>query len=232
MAPPRPSAAERQTPALLFDLDGTLMDSNYEHIACWQRAFRRADVTIPNAFLHRCIGMRDDLLIAAVARETGKRISEKTAATLKASHQRSFQKLVPSVQPLPGANALLKALTRRRIPWAIATGGDQRTVSRMTRALRVPPTAHVITADDVREAKPEPDVFVVAAQQLGVTLSDCIVVGDSVWDLLGARRAKALGVALLSGGYGAAELTEAGAFRIYAHPADLLDHLAEIGVDC
>ena len=137
-----------------------------------------------------------------------------------------------SVEPLPGANALLKVLTRGRIPWAIATGGDQRTVSKMTRALHLPPAAHVITADDVGEAKPEPDVFVAAAQQLGVTLSDCIVIGDSVWDLLAARRAKALGVALLSGGYGMAELTEAGAFRVYADPADLLDHLAEIGVGC
>jgi beta-phosphoglucomutase-like phosphatase (HAD superfamily) len=91
MAPPRPSAAERRTPALLFDLDGTLMDSNYEHIACWQRAFRRADVTIPNAFLHRCIGMRDDLLIAAVARETGKRISEKTAATAELTEAGAFR---------------------------------------------------------------------------------------------------------------------------------------------
>jgi HAD superfamily hydrolase (TIGR01509 family) len=226
-----PSKSDRPLPALLFDLDGTLMDSNYEHVACWRQAFHRLDLTIPSAFLHRCIGMRDDLLIAAVAREARKKIDAKAAATLKEIHGKLFRETLRSVQPLPGANALLKLLTRRRIPWAIATGGDRPSVSRMTRALAVPRTAHVVTGDDVAKAKPEPEVFVVAAQRLGVALSDCIVVGDSVWDLLGARRAKAVGVALLCGGYGQAELTEAGAYRVYADPADLLDHLAEIGID-
>jgi phosphoglycolate phosphatase-like HAD superfamily hydrolase len=101
---------------------------------------------------------------------------------------------------------------------------------KMIRSLLVNGAA-IITADDVDQAKPEPDLFLVAARRLGVALNDCIVVGDSVWDLLGARRAKALGVGLLCGGSGLAELIQAGAYRIYEHPADLLDHLPEIGVD-
>ncbi len=138
---------------------------------------------------------------------------------------------MPSVKPLPGAATLLKTLMRKKAPWAIATGGDKDTVQKMVRPLGLPSAAPVVTADDVDEAKPEPDVFFVAARRLGINLRDCIVVGDSVWDLLGARRAKALGIGLLCGGYGQAELERAGAYCVYKHPADLLDHLAEIGID-
>lgn len=222
---------QAKTPALLFDLDGTLMDSNYEHVAAWRLALRRGKVEAPNAFLHRCIGMRGDLLVKAVYKEFGKRLSDETLARLERLHKTYFEKTLKSVKPLPGAAVLLKTLTRRKVPWAIATGGDKSTISKMTGPLGLARAAIVITADDVEQAKPEPDVFLVAAQRIGVALSDCIVVGDSIWDLLGARRAKALGVGLLCGGYGAAELTQAGAYRVYKHPADLLDHLEEIGID-
>ena len=220
-----------KTPAILFDLDGTLMDSNYEHVAAWRLALRRGNIEAPNAFFHRCIGMRGDLLVRAVYKEIGKRPGNETVAKLEKPHKAYFERTLQSVKPLPGAAALLKTLTRRKVPWAIATGGDRSTVSKMTRPLGMARTATVITADDVEQAKPEPDIFLVAAEQIGVALSDCIVVGDSVWDLLAARRAKALGVGLLCGGSAAAELTQAGAYRVYKHPADLLDHLAEIGID-
>jgi HAD superfamily hydrolase (TIGR01509 family) len=222
---------QAKTPAILFDLDGTLMDSNYEHITAWRLALRRAGVEVTNSFLHRCIGMRGDLLVTAVYKEIGKKAGTETVAKLEKLHKAYFEKTLSSVKPLPGAAALLKALARRKVPWAIATGGDKATVSKMTRPLGVPSRAPVVTADDVDRAKPEPDVFLVAARRLGMALGDCIVVGDSVWDLLGARRAKALGVGLLCGGSGEAELAQAGAYRVYEHPADLLDHLAEIGID-
>lgn len=230
MSAPSQETHHSTTPAVLFDLDGTLMDSNYEHVATWRLALRHAGVEVPNAFLHRCIGMRGDLLVAAVYKEIGKKFNDRTIGKLEKLHKAYFEKTIPLVKPLPGASALLKALTRRKVPWAIATGGDKSTVRKMTRPLSLS-TAPVITADDVEQAKPEPDVFLVAAQRVGAALSDCIVVGDSVWDLLGARRAKALGIGLLSGGSGADELTQAGAYRVYKHPADLLDHLAEIGID-
>jgi HAD superfamily hydrolase (TIGR01549 family) len=225
--------AEKQyakTPAILFDLDGTLMDSNYEHVIAWRMALRRAGVEAPNAVLHRCIGLRGDLLAKAIYKEIGKKISDQTVGMLEKLHKAYFQKTLSSLKPLPGAAALLKTLTRQKVPWAIATGGDKITVQKMIRLLGMP-TAPVITADDVDQAKPEPDVFLLGAQRLGVALTECIVVGDSVWDLLGARRAKALGVGLLCGGSGAAELIQAGAYRVYRHPADLLDHLPEIGID-
>jgi HAD superfamily hydrolase (TIGR01549 family) len=215
----------------LFDLDGTLMDSNYEHIAAWRLALRRGGFEVPNAILHQCIGMRGDLLVRAVHKEFGKKVGSKTIAKVEKLHKAHFEKNLSSVKPLPGAASLLQVLRRRKVPWAIATGGDKSTVSKMIRPLDVPPTAPVVTADDVDQAKPDPDVFLIAARRLGMELSDCIVVGDSVWDLLGARRAKALGVGMLCGGSGGAELAQAGAYRVYKHPADLLDHLAEIGID-
>ena len=96
--------------------------------------------------------------------------------------------------------------------------------------LGVGPEVPVITRDQVRHAKPDPDLFLAAAERLGVDIRASVVVGDSVWDLLAARRARALGVGLLSGGYGAEELERAGAYRVYQDPADLLKHLDEVGV--
>jgi HAD superfamily hydrolase (TIGR01509 family) len=224
--------AQRKTnnPAILFDLDGTLLDSNYEHVLAWRLALRREGVEIPNAFLHRCIGMRGKLLIKAAFRDIGRTVTEKTRSHLEKLHKEYFEKTLSSITPLRGAISLLKALSRRRISWAIATGGDKDTVRRMIRPLPIPAAIPVITADHVEQAKPDPDVFLIAARQLGVALSDCIVVGDSIWDLLGARRAKAIGVGLRCGGYCEAELVQAGAYRVYKDPRDLLDHLAEIGI--
>jgi HAD superfamily hydrolase (TIGR01509 family) len=238
----RPAAARKETtrdndsqprannPAILFDLDGTLLDINYEHVLAWRLALRREGAEIPNAFLHRCIGMRGELLIKAAFKEIGRTIGNKTKKRVKRLHKKYFEKTLSAIRPLPGSISLLKALTHRKISWAIATGGDSDTVFRMIRPLPISDATPVITADHVKHAKPDPDVFLIAARQLGVALSDCIVVGDSVWDLLGARRAKALGVGLRCGGYGEAELLRPGAYRVYRDPADLLDHLAEIGI--
>src|SRR5215469_4766720 len=222
--------SQASRPAILFDLDGTLLDSNYEHVLAWRLALRREGVEIPNAFLHRCIGMRGELLIEACFKEVGRTLKGKTKARLEKLHKKYFEKTLSSVRLQPGSALLLKTLSRRKISWAIATGGDKDSVHSMIRPLPIRTATPVITADHVEQAKPEPDVFLAAARQLGVALSDCIVVGDSVWDLLGTRRAKALGVGLRCGGYGEAELMQAGAYRVYKNPADLLDHLAEIGI--
>lgn len=238
MRPPTPAREELtsdrrdsvSTPAILFDLDGTLLDSNYEHVLAWRLALRHEDLEIPNAFLHRCIGMRGELLIKAAFKEIGRTFRHLTKERLEKLHKRHFKDMLASIRPLPGSTALLKALSRRKIPWAIATGGDKDIVQRMIRSLPIPAGTPVITADHVEQAKPDPDVFLLAARALGVALSECVVVGDSIWDLLGARRAKALGVGLRSGGYGEAELVQAGAYRVYKDPADLLDCLPEIGI--
>jgi HAD superfamily hydrolase (TIGR01509 family) len=131
---------------------------------------------------------------------------------------------------LPGAQELLDTLAEHRVPHAIATSGRMHSARHALKLLKLHQNVPVITRDDVRFAKPDPDLFVAAGKQLKVSMSRCVIVGDSVWDLLAARRAFALSVGLLSGGYGREELERAGAYRVYQDPADLLRHLDEVGV--
>jgi phosphoglycolate phosphatase-like HAD superfamily hydrolase len=124
----------------------------------------------------------------------------------------------------------LSYLTKSNVPWAVATSGRRESASLSLKLLEIGDDVPIITRDMVRHAKPDPDLFIAAGEKLGVTVSDSVVVGDSIWDLLAARRARALGVGLLSGGYGREELERAGAYRVYNDPADLLRHLDEVGV--
>src|SRR5262249_26386549 len=134
------------------------------------------------------------------------------------------------VRPLPGARELLVHLAKERVPHAIATSGYREGANATLQILGVSPDVPVVTRDQVRHAKPDPDLFLAAAEALQAPIEHAMVVGDSIWDLLAARRAGALGIGLLSGGYGADELQSAGAYRVYEDPADLLAHLDEIGV--
>jgi HAD superfamily hydrolase (TIGR01509 family) len=134
------------------------------------------------------------------------------------------------VAPLPGATDLLATLTEHGVPWAIATSGVKRYAHLARDLLNLSPDTPFITRDEVRYAKPDPDLFLTAAERIRVDIRDSIVVGDSVWDLLAARRARALGIGVLSGGYGREELIYSGAFRVYEDPRDLLDHIDEVGV--
>jgi HAD superfamily hydrolase (TIGR01509 family) len=134
------------------------------------------------------------------------------------------------VRPLPGAASLLDYLTRAQIPWAIATSGRMATAKYNLELLGVDPgQAAVITRDEVRRAKPDPDLFLAAAARLNTDIASAVIVGDSIWDMLAARRARGLGVGVLSGGYGQDELERSGAIRVYEDPADLLRHIDEIG---
>ncbi|HEY6108990.1 MAG TPA: HAD-IA family hydrolase, partial [Gemmatimonadales bacterium] len=132
--------------------------------------------------------------------------------------------------PLPGARDLLAHLTRLRVPWAVATSGWIESARPTLEMLGVPSGVPVITRDHVEHAKPDPDLFLAAAERLGIPITESVVVGDSVWDLLAAQRARALAVGLLSGGYGQDELERSGAYRVYEDPADMLRHLDELGV--
>jgi phosphoglycolate phosphatase-like HAD superfamily hydrolase len=137
---------------------------------------------------------------------------------------------LPEVRPLPGATQLLRTLTSIGVPWAIATSGGDVTARPSVALLEVGSDVPLVTRDQVTYAKPNPDLFLAAAARLGVDASGSFVVGDSIWDMLAARRAGALGVGLLSGGYGKEELSEAGTYRVYEDPADLLAHLDELGI--
>ncbi|MBV8948586.1 MAG: HAD family phosphatase [Solirubrobacterales bacterium] len=220
----------RSRPAFLFDLDGTLIDSVYQHVLAWREALAGVGINLSVWKIHRRIGMSGGLFVTALARELETNLDADTLRALPRLHGDAFLRHYDSVQPLPGARELLATLTEHRVPWAIATSGVERYARLARDMLELPADTTFITRDQVKYAKPDPDLFLTAAQRIGVDIRDSIVVGDSVWDLLAARRARALGIGVLSGGYGREELIYAGAFRVYEDPHDLLAHLDEVGV--
>jgi HAD superfamily hydrolase (TIGR01509 family) len=216
--------------AFLFDLDGTLVDSVYQHVLAWRDALDRAGIDLSVWRIHRKVGMSGGLFANALLRETGREVTADQAAELRRLHADAYATLAADVRPLPGVRELLAHLASAGIPWAIATSGYRESAGPVLDLLELPPGVPVITRDLVERAKPDPDLFLAAADALGLAAETCVVVGDSVWDLLAARRARSLAIGLLSGGYGREELERAGAYRVYDDPADLLGHLDEVGV--
>ena len=215
--------------AFLFDLDGTLVDSVYNHVRAWHLALREEQIELSVWRIHRKIGMSGGLFTAQLQRELGRSIDEATLQHLRDRHAELFRELSHDVPPLPGAVELLNELTKQQLPWAIATSGRMRTAATNLRSLQVDPDqAVVITRDMVRYAKPDPDLFVEAARRLGTVTNGSYVIGDSIWDMYAAARCGALGIGLLSGGYGQDELERAGAMRVFEDPADMLAHLDEL----
>jgi HAD superfamily hydrolase (TIGR01509 family) len=216
--------------AMLFDLDGTLIDSVYQHVLAWQEALTTVGIDLSVWKLHRRIGMSGGLFVTALLRETGGSLTPEQIRALNLAHAEAYAQRRHTVRALPGARELLAALTAREVRWAIATSGLAIAARPALDLLGLPADTPLVTRDQVRRAKPDPDLFLAAAERIGVGIESAIVVGDSIWDLLAARRARALGVGLLTGGYGRDELERAGAYRVYADPADLLAHLDEVGV--
>ena len=219
-----------QGPAFLFDLDGTLVDSVYQHVLAWQEAMEAAGIELSVWRIHRRMGMSGGLFVGALLREIGRPVDAELVARLQQAHAEAYRRRAGQVRLLPGARELLAHLTGVGVPWAVATSGLQTAAQPTLELLEVPASVPVVTRDQVERAKPDPDLFLAAAERLGADVADAVVVGDSVWDLLAARRARALGIGLLSGGYGREELERAGAYRVYDDPADLLAHLDEVGV--
>ncbi len=220
----------RAAPAFLFDLDGTLVDSVYQHVAAWHAALRACDIPLSVWRIHRKIGMSGGLFVRGLMRELGRDLAPEVALELRRRHAEAYAARFDGVVALPGARDLLATLTSLGVSWAIATSGTREVADRTLALLDIPADVPVVTRDEVTHAKPDPDLFLRAAERLRVPIEHSIVVGDSVWDLLAARRAGALGVGLLSGGYGYDELQSGGAYRVYEDPADLLRHLDEVGV--
>jgi len=221
-APPKTS--------FLFDLDGTLVDSVYQHVLAWHQALAEDGIELSVWRIHRKIGMSGGLFNRVLLRETGYHMDAERLDRLRGLHAAAFDRVAGDIRPLPGACELLSHLTGAGIPWAIATSGRIETARPLIEKLgvdgaRVP----VVTRDQVRYGKPDPDLFLAAAERLGVCTDTALIVGDSIWDMLAAQRARALGVGLLSGGYGSDELERSGACRVYEDPADLLKHLDEVG---
>ncbi|HUK45079.1 MAG TPA: HAD family phosphatase [Gaiellaceae bacterium] len=217
--------------ALIFDLDGTLVDTVYAHVFAWQRALAEEGMPIDGWRIHRRIGMSGGLFTRAVAREVGRELSPEETEAIQNLHGRIFHELLPDRRPLPGAVELLAELRARGVVHGIATSGRRPEIDRSLDVLGILDDTVVVDRGDVARAKPEPDLFLHCAAALGVEPDDCYVVGDAVWDLLAARRARMLSIGLLSGGYGTDELMAAGAFRVYDDAADLHRSLDELGFD-
>jgi HAD superfamily hydrolase (TIGR01549 family) len=220
----------RTVPALLFDLDGTLVDSVYQHVAAWHEALSSSGIELSVWRIHRKIGMSGGLFVRGLMRELGRTLDPAVFDEVRRRHAKAYAARFDEVVPLPGARELLATLTELGAPWAIATSGGRDVADRTLSLLDIPAHVPVVTRDEVQYAKPDPDLFLRAAEKLGAPITTSMVVGDSVWDLLAARRAGALGVGVLSGGYGEDELQSAGAYRVYEDPRDLLAHLDEIGI--
>jgi HAD superfamily hydrolase (TIGR01549 family) len=221
---------DRIETAFLFDLDGTLMDTVYQHVLAWQEALDAEGIELSVWRIHRKIGMSGGLFTNILLRETGIDIDPDLLERLRRRHSEAYRRLSDRIRPLPGARELLAHLSDAGLRWAIATSGRMETARPALESLgvdfdRIP----IVTRDQVKYAKPDPDLFLAAAAKLQVPIETTVVVGDSIWDMLAARRARALGVGLLSGGYGQDELERAGAFRVYEDPAGMLRHIDEVG---
>jgi len=216
--------------ALIFDLDGTLVDTVYAHVFAWQRAFAEQELPIDGWRIHRRVGMSGGLFARAAAREVGREFTPEEVEALQHRHGELFRELLPERRPLPGAVELLADLRAYGVPHGIATSGRRPEIDASLEALGVPPELVVVERGDVERAKPEPDLFLACAERIGAPPHECYVIGDAVWDLLAARRAGMLSVGLLSGGYGEAELIASGAFRVYGDAEELRTSLDELGV--
>jgi HAD superfamily hydrolase (TIGR01509 family) len=219
-----------KTPGIIFDLDGTPVDSVYQHVAVWNEALRMARIPVSQWRIHRAIGMSGSLFLPKLLRDEGHRHSQTLVARLEAAHQKRFDRIINRIDALPGAGELLRLLKRWSIPFAIATSGGAGQTKRLLARVSNRPDCPVLTADDVEAAKPAPDLFHLAAQKLEREPEDCFIVGDSIWDVLAARRMKAAAVALRTGGFDGQELQGAGAYRVCADPRELADSLEQLGL--
>jgi HAD superfamily hydrolase (TIGR01509 family) len=216
--------------AVIFDLDGTLVDTVYGHTLAWWRVLQEAGLPVAGWKVHRLIGMSGGLITKAAAHEVGRDLSDDEVERLQQRHGEVYKALMPDRHPLPGALELLRHLREAKIKHGIATSGKRQDAKPSLDVLDLPEGTVVVDRTAVERAKPEPDLFLACQEQLGVSPQECYVVGDAVWDILAARRAGMLAIGLLSGGYGEQELAQAGAYRVYPDPATLLDSIYQLGL--
>jgi len=211
-------------PAVLFDVDGTLVDSNYLHIYAWMRAFDAEGVRTDAWRIHRCIGMDGSTLVRTLSGDAGQDVVDR----LKERHSEYYQESSHLLAPLPGARDLIRRIADLGLQVVLATSAPGDELEKLRKVLDCDDVISEITSsEDVDTAKPQPDIVQVALQRAGVDVHDAVFVGDAVWDCEAARRARLTSIGVLSGGVSRGELTEAGAVAVFEDPADLLAHLDE-----
>jgi phosphoglycolate phosphatase-like HAD superfamily hydrolase len=208
--------------AVLLDVDGTLVDTNYLHTLAWQRAFREAGIFVPAWRLHRHVGMGGDRYVAAVA---GDDVEERCGDAVRAVHERTYAELMPEVTVLPGAVELVHALKERGAAVVLASSGKAHEIDHYLDLLGVREVVDGwTTSADVETTKPAPDLLDAALAQ--IPGHRALLVGDSVWDCEAAARAEIPVLGVLTGGFAAEELRKAGARSVYESAAALCDELA------
>jgi HAD superfamily hydrolase (TIGR01549 family) len=207
----------------IFDVDGTLVDTNYQHAMAWFRAFRRHDIIRPIWRIHRAIGMGGDMLVPEIA---GKDVEEKLGETLRDAWVEEFDELIGEVQPFEGAHELLEEVKRRGFRLVLASSGQSQHVEQFIdlvdgRALADDWT----TSEDAENSKPEPDLVQVAMAK--VSGGTAVMIGDSTWDAVAAGKADVPTITVRTGGFSTEELREAGAIHVYDSLLELHQHLDE-----
>ena len=211
---------EEARPGVIFDIDGTLLDTNYLHTLAWGRALRRASIDVPMARIHRVIGMGGDKMLASLIGERRPDLSE--------AHGQEFGKLRAEMCPLPGAAELLRTVRQMGLAVVIGTSAKPSEVPFMLRTIGAGDIFDaVVDSGDVEQSKPAPDIFARALKQANLDPQRSMAVGDTGWDVEAARRAGLACVGVLTGGWSAGELEDAGAVAVYESPADLLHRLAQ-----
>lgn len=211
---------------ILLDVDGTLVDTNYLHAIAWQRAFRdAAGIELPAARLHRAVGMGGDKYVAHVA---GDEVEEQHGDAIRDAHGDRYSQLIDEARPLPGARELIAALKERGLTVVLSSSGKSEELDRYLDLLDARELLDGwTTSADVEETKPAPELLEVALERAGGTVGSSLLVGDSVWDCVAAERIGMPVIGLLSGGFCAAELREAGAVAVCGDASELAGRLGE-----
>ena len=209
-------------PAVLFDIDGTLVDSNYLHVHAWQQAFHEVGLPVQAWHVHRCIGMDGSRLVDELSNGADDDIQKR----LKDLHTRYYEDSADLLTALPGARELLARVANLGLQVVLATSAPANELAILRRTLGCDDLVSAITSsEDVEEAKPRPDIVNVALQKAGVSAQQAVFIGDTVWDVEAGARAEVPCIAVLSGGVGRGELEKAGAAAIFDEAQELLEKL-------
>ncbi len=209
-------------PAVLFDIDGTLVDSNYLHVYAWTRAFQEAGIAVESWRIHRSIGMDGNRLIQSLSGDADDDV-QKQAEEL---HTRYLKEAAPLLRRLPGARELLERVSSLGLQVVLASSASEDELSLSRTVLDCDDLVSAATSsEDVDVAKPDPTIIEIAMERAGVDADHAVYVGDAVWDVIGCRRAGVPAIGLLSGGVSRGELEKAGAQAVFDNPRDLCEHI-------
>ena len=209
--------------AVLFDVDGTLVDTNYLHAVTWWEAFRQYGHHVAMARIHHAIGMGSDKLLDHLLPDHRNRAVDEE---IRSVHTALYAPYWPRLRAFDGAADLLRACASRGLRVVLASSANDREMQALRDALDAEEAIAASTAStDVKESKPMPDIVQIALERGEVTSDAAVFVGDSIWDMGACKRAGLASIALLTGGTGREELPEAGAVEIYEGPAELFESL-------